>query len=177
LPGQFDDPTVTVSSAPADDRGGGSEARLQRALELAYRHLGPRDRTTSEVRLHLRRKGIDETTIDAAVGRLHELGYLDDPRYARAFTQDKRELEDWGVDRIRRTLLERGIDRDLVASTLDGDLHRDELDRALALLRRRFPEPPRERRERDRALGVLVRKGYDMELALDALSAYARDQR
>ena len=51
-----------------------------------------------------------------------------------------------------------------------------ELDRALALLRRRFPSPPRDRRERDRALGVLIRKGYDSELALDALAAHARSQ-
>ena len=50
-----------------------------------------------------------------------------------------------------------------------------ELEQALELLRRRFPSPPRDRRDRDRALGVLLRKGYDSELALDALSAYARD--
>jgi regulatory protein len=41
-------------------------------------------------------------------------------------------------------------------------------------LRRRFPEPPEDRRERNRALGMLMRKGYESELALDALAAYAR---
>ena len=49
-----------------------------------------------------------------------------------------------------------------------------ELDRALAVLRRRFPDPPHDRRERNRALGLLLRKGYDSDLALDALSAHAR---
>jgi len=44
----------------------------------------------------------------------------------------------------------------------------------VALLRRRFPTPPRERRDRDRALGALIRKGFESKLALDALSAYAR---
>ncbi len=44
----------------------------------------------------------------------------------------------------------------------------------MALLRRRFPDPPQDRRDRNRALGMLVRKGYDTELALDALSAHAR---
>jgi hypothetical protein len=33
---------------------------------------------------------------------------------------------------------------------------------------------PADRRERERALGVLLRKGYESELALDALHAYAR---
>ena len=48
-----------------------------------------------------------------------------------------------------------------------------ELDAAVALLRRRVPEPPTTPRERDRALGILVRKGYDLELAHDALRRHA----
>jgi SOS response regulatory protein OraA/RecX len=48
------------------------------------------------------------------------------------------------------------------------------MERALEILRRRFPSPPRERRDRDRALAVLLRKGYEPELALDALTAHAR---
>jgi SOS response regulatory protein OraA/RecX len=49
-----------------------------------------------------------------------------------------------------------------------------ELDRALAVLRLRFPTAPRDRRERDRAISVLLRKGYDSDVALDALTAHAR---
>jgi len=50
----------------------------------------------------------------------------------------------------------------------------DETNEIVAVLRRRFPHPPQDRRERNRALGLLLRKGYESELALDALSAYAR---
>jgi regulatory protein len=98
---------------------------------------------------------------------------VDDVRFARIFVEDKRELEHWGADRIRRTLLQRGIDRALIDETLAAESTESELDRALELLRRRFPAPPRDRRERNRALGVMLRKGYDSELALDALAAYA----
>jgi regulatory protein len=35
------------------------------------------------------------------------------------------------------------------------------------------PEPPATTRERDRALGILVRKGYDLELAWAALRRHA----
>jgi regulatory protein len=41
------------------------------------------------------------------------------------------------------------------------------------LLARRFPAPPQTPRERDRALGVLVRKGYGLELAHDAVRRHA----
>ena len=49
----------------------------------------------------------------------------------------------------------------------------EELEAALALLRRRVPQVPATPRERDRALGMLVRKGYELELAYDALRRYA----
>ena len=119
---------------------------------------------------------------------LGEQGFLDDPRFARLFVADKRTLEQWGSERIRRGLLSRGIDRHLADAALaeevggSSSLSDDEgvggpsseLDRALALLRRRFPQPPEDRRDRNRALGMLMRKGYESELALDALAAYAR---
>ena len=40
---------------------------------------------------------------------------------------------------------------------------------ATALLQRRFPTPPETPRDLERALGFLVRKGYELELAHDAL--------
>ncbi len=148
---------------------------LERALALAYRHLNRRDRTVKEMRDHLKRQGLSADAADAAIAKLMEEGYLDDARFARLFAEDKRGLEQWGDGRIQRALVERGIDRELVERTLRETVEEPELDRAVELLRRRFPAPPHDRRERDRALGVLLRKGYDSEIALDALTAYARE--
>ncbi len=155
--------------------------RLQQALGLAYRYLGKRERATDETRRHLEQKGIESSVAEEAICILGEDGYLDDARFARLFVQDKRELEQWGSERIRQGLRAKGLARELIDSALasedaaqDQSQSEGELHRALALLVRRFPSPPRERRERDRALGVLIRKGYDPDLALDALSTYAR---
>jgi regulatory protein len=158
----------------------GTDEQLQRALELGYAYLNRRDRTVSEVRLQLERKGISPELTEAAIQTLSEQALLDDARFAHLFVSDKRELEQWGNERIMRGLLARGIDRDLAATALGGEATDEseedgELQRALALLRRRFPQPPRDRRERERALGVLLRKGYESELALDALAAHARN--
>ena len=122
--------------------------------------------------------------MEAAVAELSDSGYLDDARYAHLFAQDKRELEQWGSGRIRRALLARGVDTDLIEAALreaapdasedaTSPPHR-ELGRALVLLERRFPDPPRDRRERQRALGVLIRRGYDPELATEAVAAHSR---
>jgi regulatory protein len=160
-----------------------ADERLEHALGVAYRYLNRRDRTEAEVRRHLESKGTDGPTIERALTALLDQGYLDDARFARLLAHDKRELEQWGSERIRRTLVARGVDRELIDEALtsepgdgeqdDGDPRDGELDRAVALLRRRFPTPPSDRRDRERALGVLLRKGYDSELALDALARHA----
>lgn len=151
-----------------------SDDRLEHALGVAYRYLNDRDRTESEVRGQLEAKGVDPQAIELALKTLLDQGYVDDARFARLLAHDKRELEHWGSGRIRRTLLARGVDRDLIDETVGREAQTDELERALTLLRTRFPSPPGDPRERERALGVLLRKGYDSELALDALAQHAR---
>ncbi|HEY2317718.1 MAG TPA: RecX family transcriptional regulator [Solirubrobacteraceae bacterium] len=175
----------SAAATDAPSRAATDAERLQKALDLAYAYLNPRDRTVDEVRRRLQRRGVSEELTGEAVRILGEQGFLDDARYARLFVADKRRLEQWGSERIRRSLLERGIDRSLAEAALaeaddDGSETRDadepetELERALAVLRHRFPDPPQDRRDRNRALGMLLRKGYETELALDALSAHAR---
>jgi regulatory protein len=149
--------------------------RLQHALDLAYRHLGHRDRTVVEVRRHLERKRVEPATIDEAIEALLEQGYLDDARYARQFADDRRLLDAWGADRIERKLAAAGVARQHVEAALAAQDAAGELDAACALLRRRFPTPPADDRARERALGVLVRKGYGLDLAYEAVRAYARE--
>ncbi len=157
-----------------------SEESLERALAIACAFVNQRERTAAEVRGQLERKGIPEPCAEECLRALRRQGLLDDARFAAMFVSDKRTLENWGSERIRRGLSARGIDRELAETALaagaqDFADEETELERAVALLRRRFPSPPADRRDRERALGVLLRKGYESELALDALSAYARD--
>jgi regulatory protein len=174
---------------------GGIGAANARALELAYRYLNQRERTVEELRRYLSGRDLEPSAVETGVAELVEAGYLDDARYARLFTEDKRRLARWGSGRIRSALLARGVDRDVVERALveadadagvdadarapgdDGEKTSDEFSRALALLEQRFPVPPLARRDWQRALGVLVRRGYEPELAMDALRAYSHTQR
>lgn len=148
--------------------------RLEQALDLAYRHLAKRDRTEMEVRRHLRGRGVEEATIEQAVAELERQGYVDDARYARRFAEDRRTLDAWGAERIEQRLLSLGIGPELVADAVAEQPAQDELDAAVALLHRRLPEPPQDERARNRALGLLVRRGYELELAHDAIRALTR---
>ena len=156
----------SVTDADADP-----EARLRRALDLAYRYLGRRDRTVAEMRRHLEAKRCEPQAIDAAVAELVEFAYLDDARYALRFAEDRRLLDGWGSERIARKLASLGVDRAEIAAACDERGHAEELEAAVEILRRRFPAPPENDRDRDRALGMLVRKGYELDLAYDAVRA------
>jgi regulatory protein len=149
------------------------EARLQHARDLAWRALNRRERTTTEMARLLAGKRVEPSAIETVVGELREQGYLDDASYARRFAEDRRRLDAWGADRIERKLLSLGVDRELVAAALGEQGQEDEMAAASELLARRFPAPPETPRDRDRALGMLVRKGYDLELAYDVLRRHA----
>ena len=125
------------------------------------------------MRAHLARADIEPKDVEEAIATLVDQGYLDDARFVRLFVQDKRELEQWGHDRIRQALLARGVEADLVDDALAKQDAESEIERALSLLRRRFPSLAGDRRERERALGVLLRKGFDTDLALEAITIHA----
>ena len=149
---------------------------LERALGIAFAYLNRRERSSEEMRLRLQREELQSGAVDAALERLTEQGYLDDARYARLFAQDKRELEDWGEERIRRSLRARGIERELIEAAVREEEGSGERGRAIGLLQRRFPLPPSPGRERERAFAMLIRKGYDSEIAAEAVAAHAREQ-
>lgn len=151
-------------------------ARLQHALDLAFRSLNRRELTVLELRRVLEHRRVEPEVIEEVVIELRREGYLDDGRFATRFAEDKRHLEQWGADRIERRLLARGIDHEVVRAALAGCDRASELDRALALLRRRFPASPADPKAWRSAYGVLVRKGFDPELASDALRSHAHDE-
>ena len=146
---------------------------VERARALAWRSLNKRDRTVDEVGGLLLGKRVEPVVADRVVTELIELGYLDDARYAERFAEDRRRLDGWGSERIARRLRELGVDGEHVAAAVAAQDPEEEMAAALELLRRRCPEPPATRAERDRALGILVRRGYAPELAFDALRRHA----
>jgi regulatory protein len=149
------------------------EARLQHARDVAWKALNRRERTVAELARLLAAKRVEPAAIDTVLAELREQGYLDDASYAQRFADDRRRLDAWGAERIERKLLSLGIDRELIAAAIGEQDQAGEMDAALEVLARRFPEPPQTPRDRDRALGVLVRKGYDLDLAYDALRRHA----
>lgn len=160
---------MTEPALDPDPRGAEGPHTLSDALARCYTHMARREHSTSELASKLERAGFDQATIDQALSEVIEQGYLSDERYARLLAADRRNLDGWGVERIRDRMLRAGIDPALIDITLAAFDPASELAAALALLRRRLPVPPTGPRERQRAFALLVRQGFESEVAYDAV--------
>lgn len=154
--------------------------REERALarNRALRLLATRERSCREVADRLRRHGHDDAIVEATVEWLRERGFLDDLRFARAFSAEKRQAG-WGPRRIAADLTRKGVERSVLEQALapdeDGEGDADRIQEDLVrLVQRRFgrelaADP---RRGRQRAAGFLQRRGHDWE-AVERILALA----
>lgn len=110
------------------------------------------------------------------IALLGEAGAIDDASFARRYAEDKRELAGWGPDRIARALEARGVTTQHVEAALAPEDDRRQLERATELLLRRGADLGSDR-DRERSLALLVRRGYPLELAYEAVRAAERQLR
>jgi regulatory protein len=140
-----------------------------RARERALRFLGARDRSEKEVEMRLRHAGFDAAVIGVTLGWLRDLGYVDDRRFAAAYSAEKRRTG-LGPRRIRAELAGKGIERPIVDEVLEladggSDAVEAGSDALEQLVRRRFAsqfgiDPDAAER---RLAGFLARRGYDWD--------------
>jgi regulatory protein len=138
------------------------------AFEAAVAALGRKERTVRELTDWLERRGYGREETEAVVSRLIEAGELDDERFARRFAEDKRELAGWGAERIREALLAREVDRSTAEAAIATDSYADQLERARQVLERRG-RTLTGNADRQRALEYLARRGYEYEIAYEAV--------
>jgi regulatory protein len=147
--------------------------RAPDAFEVALAALRRRERASAELGAWLATRGYGAEEIETTIGRLTEVGELDDERFARRYAEDKRELRGWGPERIREALASRGIPPALVEVALEADSHDAQVARASNQIARRG-RPLDGDADRARALGYLTRRGYEYEVAYEAIRLAAR---
>jgi regulatory protein len=143
------------------------------AYELALRALSYKERTESELRTWLAEREVSDGEIEEVLALLMEAGAIDDASFARRYAEDKVQLAGWGPDRIASSLESRGISSEHIEAALSGDDQEALLERAVSLLGDRGMSCA-DGRERERALGLLVRRGYPLELAYEAVRRVER---
>ena len=138
----------------------------------ALRILSYRFNSEAELRRKLRVKQFDKETIDTTMVRLHREKWLDDSRFAGAFTRTRANRR-IGKLRILRELQAAGVDGDTaaaaVAENVDSERETEALRelcqrRAGLLVRRHGPDYLSTADGRNKLAGYLLKQGYDAAL-------------
>ena len=111
---------------------------------------------------------MEEEELADVMARLYEAELLDDQAYAIQFAADKRELRGWGPDRIRQALRQRGVAETFVEQAVECEDESEQLERAVGLLAERELACDSDA-ERGRALQLLVRRGFPLEVGYAAV--------
>lgn len=147
---------------------------MQEALERAFRFIAKRERTVAQVSARLERDGISQRIITEVVAQMVSDGYLSDQRFAALYAEDRRVIDGWGNERIITNLREAGISSEIIESVVGSRDHADQVGDAIRVLDQRIGVKPSDERERERALGILARRGYSLEIAYDAVRQFER---
>ncbi len=124
---------------------------IDRAVTAAMRALDQRMQSGKELRTRLQRKGFEPITIDAALQRLSDHGYLNDERFAELWIENRLAHRPRGKRMLEQELRQKGIDREIVQETVAG-MEIDDRAAALALANKRLNSvralPPDEQKEK-----------------------------
>ena len=142
-------------------------------LDAAARFLETRSRSVDEVRRRLTTAGYPADLVDGAIGRLTELGMLDDEAFAQAWVESRDRARPRGERALRDELRLKGIDRAIVdrvlaarRSTEEGSAalpDRSAAERLLEKHARTLQRVADPRQRRQRAYALLARSGFDPE--------------
>jgi regulatory protein len=139
---------------------------MGRALNL----LGYRARSEAEIRERLGRYGYAGETIEAVVGRLEELGYLDDAEFARLKAREKARR--YGPRRVSVELRKSGVGEELAREVVEEEFAgRSEVGEARSAAARRYNGRGSDAEAR-RVYGFLVRRGYSAEVCAQVAREY-----
>ncbi len=144
-----------------------------RALRYAYKLLGYRGRSESELSERLRLKGFSQKAIEETLERLKDGGYIDDGALARSLRTRAEEVKLLGSFGARMYLRRMGIPKDMADETLQGY---DESLSAWRLVesRLRAVQGLPASVARRRLAGYLSRRGHSAETVRKALDTYAK---
>jgi regulatory protein len=137
-------------------------------FEYAVGALARRMRTERDLRRLMKLRAEEGEAgvraMDAVVARLKELGYLSDERFAEDYTRVRKEHEKFGRRRVQQDLMQKGVGKELVASTLETayeDVDEVVLARQyIARKRMKQPSGANAQKETVRAMNRLLRAGF-----------------
>src|SRR6185312_8893387 len=134
--------------------------------EYAVGALGRRMRTVAELKRLLRQRvesdtEIGQTLVELIVRKLKDQGYLNDAKYAAAFSSYRRDNEKFGRQRVITDLKIKGVHGEVIEKAV-GSVYEEvnEEKQAREYLKRKRLKKPADQKQAARIFRQLVRAGF-----------------
>ncbi|MDA1001607.1 MAG: regulatory protein RecX [bacterium] len=154
----------------AKDTSGESDAPsdAERMEATALRILTRRSHTRFEIFQKMRQRGYPAAEVNALLDRFTRYGYLDDARAARSRVRYRLESRPVGRRLMGKELIEKGVPADVRETILDEFYAGDtEHELAFDAARRKRKSGGDARKDRERLLRFLERRGFPMRICIE----------
>ena len=147
--------------------------------QKAFRLLGRRQHSSSELRRKLWNKDYEQKLIDEVIEDLSKNGYIDDTEFIRVFMAEKSKTKNWSRKRIKSELIKRGLDSKLIDKILSEQYSESDYDNASTVAKKKVEVLTKrnlEKKElRTKLSTYLFSKGFDYELIKDVVDQILKE--
>lgn len=144
---------------------------MLRCKNSAIRIIERNYKTEKEVRNKLIEKGYNENAINNAIDFLQKYNFLDDNTYTKMYVKDK--LNSQGSNKIKYTLMKKGISKEMIEEELQNIDRDDEKKVAMELAQKKLSSIKKSENDKYKISGKLYRfltsKGYNYDIVKETV--------
>lgn len=140
------------------------------ALKKILHYCDYQDRCKKEIFTKLDSFELSESDKSFIVEFIQDEGYINDERYCRSYVKSKLNLKKWGINKIKSSLVTKGIDRtiiDEVVSEIDQGSYKEEL---VNLLKNKKINESDPYKRKAKLIRYAVGKGYSLSMVMEVLN-------
>ena len=141
------------------------------ALKKMLHYCDYQDRCKKEIFTKLNTFELTDGDRDFIIEFLQDEGFINDERYCRSFVKGKLNLKKWGVNKIKLSLITKGIDREIIDEVLaeiDQDSYKEEL---VSLLKNKKINESDPYKRKAKLIRYAVGKGYSLSMVMEVLNS------
>lgn len=144
------------------------------AFDKALTHISATMKTEKQIRDFLIKKGYLPVVCDYVVEKMRSYNFLNDGLYAETYIESAAKQK--GNRLIRMELRGKGVSEEEIDGALEGLSPERELEAATAVLQKYMKGKVCDRTNLQKAYRYLMGKGFDYEIAKDALTAFGMSE-
>ncbi len=152
------------------------EKSAEQALQALMRLCAKSEHSSGDAMRLMARWRVDPGRRAEVLGRLVEMRFIDDRRFAEAYTRDKIRFQAWGRRKIRNGLVLKGVPREIIDEVLaEAESDEGQLMKLLAA-KRRSVRAASVYELKMKLVRFAVGRGFDYEQAAECVETLLRNE-